>query len=67
MTGPSADLLELVHKARQMNPGLLRLRAAAHIMLNQRDPAEVARAEMMRLECSRMSCRPRRPVSAEAC
>jgi hypothetical protein len=33
-----------------MNPGLLRLRAAAHIMLNQRDPAEVARAEMMRLE-----------------
>lgn len=43
-------IIDLVHKARQANPGLLRLLAAAHIMLDQRDQAEMARAEVMRLE-----------------
>ena len=43
-------IIDLVHKARQANPGLLRLRAAAHIMLDQQDQADVARAEVMRLE-----------------
>jgi adenylate cyclase len=49
-TGNYQTIIDLVHKARQTNPGLLRLRAAAHIMLDQRDSAEVARSEMMRLE-----------------
>jgi len=50
LTGNYQTVVDLVHKARQPNPGLLRLRAAAHIMLDQREQAEAARAEMMRLE-----------------
>ena len=49
-TGNYQMIIDLVHKARQANPGLLRLLAAAHIMLDQRDQADLARAEMMRLE-----------------
>lgn len=49
-TGDYQMIVDLVHKARQANPGLLRLLAAAHIMLDQRDQADLARAEMMRLE-----------------
>jgi TolB-like protein/class 3 adenylate cyclase len=49
-TGNYQDVIDLVPKARQSNPGLLRLRAAAHIMLGQRDQAEAVRAEVMKLE-----------------
>jgi TolB-like protein/DNA-binding SARP family transcriptional activator/predicted Zn-dependent protease len=49
-TGNYQTIIDLVHKARQANPGLLRLLAAAHIMLDQQDQADVARAEVMRLE-----------------
>lgn len=49
-TGNCQKVLDLVHKARQMNPGLLRLQVVAHIMLDQWDLAEAARAELMRLE-----------------
>lgn len=49
-TGNYQMIIDLVHKARQANPGLLRLRAAAHIMLDQRDQADLARSEVMRLE-----------------
>jgi TolB-like protein/glucose/arabinose dehydrogenase/Flp pilus assembly protein TadD len=49
-TGNYQTIIDLVHKARQANPGLLRLLVAAHIMLDQRDQADQARAEMMRLE-----------------
>jgi TolB-like protein/DNA-binding SARP family transcriptional activator len=49
-TGNYQTIVDLVHKARQANPGLLRLLAAAHIKLEQRDQADVARAEVMRLE-----------------
>jgi adenylate cyclase len=49
-TGNCQKVIDLVHKARQMNPGLLRLQVVAHIMLDQRDLAEAARAELMRLE-----------------
>ncbi len=49
-TGSYQRVIDLVHKARQPNPGLLRLQVVAHIMLDQRDQAEAARAELMRLE-----------------
>src|SRR5262249_19877539 len=48
--GDYPRVTDLVHKARQLTPGLLRLEAAAHIMLDQREKAEVARAEVMKLE-----------------
>jgi TolB-like protein/DNA-binding SARP family transcriptional activator len=49
-TGNYQTIIDLVHKARQANAGLLRLLAAAHIILDQQDQADVARAEVMRLE-----------------
>ena len=49
-TGNYQTVIDLVHRARQPNPGLIRLRVVAHIMLDQRDQAEAARAELMRLE-----------------
>ncbi len=48
--GNFTKAIDVVHKARQPHPGLLRLQAAAHIMLDQREQAEAARAEMMKLE-----------------
>jgi TolB-like protein len=50
LTGNHQKVIDLVHKARQSNPGLLRLQAAAHIMLDQREQAEAAVAEVMKLE-----------------
>ena len=41
-TGDYQTVIDLVHKARQPNAGLLRVQAAAHIMLDQRDQAEAA-------------------------
>jgi TolB-like protein/DNA-binding SARP family transcriptional activator/Flp pilus assembly protein TadD len=49
-TGNYHKVIDLVHKARQPSPGLLRLEAAAHVMLDQREQAEAARAEVMKLE-----------------
>ena len=48
--GNCAKAIDVVHKARQPHPGLLRELVAAHIMLDQREEAEAARVEMLKLE-----------------
>ena len=48
--GDYTKTIDVVHKARQPQPGLLRLLTAAHTMLDQVELAEAARAEMIKLE-----------------
>jgi DNA-binding SARP family transcriptional activator len=48
--GDYTKTIDVVHGARQPQPGLLRLLTAAHIMLDQVELAEAARAEMIKLE-----------------
>jgi TolB-like protein len=48
--GNHTKAIEIVHRARQPHAGLLRVLVAAHLMLGQREQAEAAGAEMIKLE-----------------